>query len=145
MVNNDVAHAKAVSLAEGLMEREFRTLSAAPHDVPEYLSASDVALAFIKPSFSKRSSSPTKYAECLAMGLPLVVSRDVGDSDAIALREGGLALRRLDDASLRAALVELPRLLTMGREHFRRVASDLFDIERVALPAYQRIYEQLVH
>ena len=37
--------------------------SAAPRDVPSYLSASDAGLAFIKACFSKLASSPTKTAD----------------------------------------------------------------------------------
>ena len=43
-----------------------------PGEVPRYLKAADVAISFIKPCYSKQSSSPTKIAEYLASGLPVV-------------------------------------------------------------------------
>jgi glycosyltransferase involved in cell wall biosynthesis len=69
LVNNDPEMARAASRAGGLLESEV-TIRASASDVPAHLAAADAALALLRPCFSKRSSSPTKYAEALAMGLP---------------------------------------------------------------------------
>jgi hypothetical protein len=34
--------------------------------------------------------------------------------------------------------------LAKPREHFRDVAERLFDVDRVAIPVYRRLYEKLV-
>src|ERR1043165_7359834 len=70
--------------ARGLANRDYTVHTATAREVPSYLSASDAGLAFIKPCFSKLASSPTKFAEYLACGLPLVINRGVGDSDSLA-------------------------------------------------------------
>jgi glycosyltransferase involved in cell wall biosynthesis len=143
MVNNDGEAARAAGVRAGLLDGEQRVATAAADEVADYLSAADVGLALIKPSFSKRASSPTKYAECLAVGLPLVLSRGVGDSARIADGEGAVALDRFDDAALADAARALVPLLARPREHFRRLAAELFDVETVGLPAYRRIYQRL--
>lgn len=49
------------------------------HDeLPPFLSITDLGIMFIKPSYSKMSSSPTKFAEFLAMDIP-VLCNDIGD------------------------------------------------------------------
>ena len=53
------------------------------HEVPEYLRAADIALSFIKPSYSKLASSPTKIAEYLASGLPIICNAGIGDLDVL--------------------------------------------------------------
>jgi len=144
LVNNDRERALAAGDRAGLSRDEQRVATAKHHEMPAYLSAADVSLALIKPSFSKRSSSPTKYAECLAVGLPLVLSRGVGDSGEIADSGGAVALDEFDDDALRASIEPLLALLTKPREHFRAIAAKLFDVNSVALPSYRRLYERLV-
>ena len=144
LVNNDREIALAASRRAGLADAEVRVTSASAAEVAGFLSAADAALALIKPSFSKRSSSPTKYAECLAAGLPLAISRDVGDGGKVADRGVAAVLTSFDDAALDAAAAELARLIGRPREEFARAAADLFDVDQVAMPRYRRLYEALV-
>jgi glycosyltransferase involved in cell wall biosynthesis len=65
-----------------LNEGSYTVMASSSRDVPSYLSASDAGLAFIKPCLSKLASSPTKYAEYLGCGLPLIINSGIGDSDA---------------------------------------------------------------
>ncbi len=145
MVNNDESRARKASHDAGLSSSEIRTLHAAPSEVPSFLSAADAALALIRPCFSKRSSSPTKYAECLAMGLPVLICRDVGDGAKLAELGGAVSLDGSpNDAALAEASAQLVQLMQRPRDHFRRIATMLFDIDDVALPAYRQMYETLI-
>ena len=56
---------------------------AARNDVPEVLSILDYSIFFIKPTYSKISSSPVKQGEIMAMGIPLICNAGVGDTDII--------------------------------------------------------------
>ncbi|HOG20504.1 MAG TPA: glycosyltransferase [Salinivirgaceae bacterium] len=47
--------------------------------LPEILTVSDAAVSFIKPSFSKKASSPTKLAELFGLGIPVFSNIGVGD------------------------------------------------------------------
>src|SRR5262249_32214677 len=62
-------------------------LSADPTEVPQLLRRARAALFFIKPTPAKRASCPTKLAEALACGLPIVCNRGIGDLDEIVERE----------------------------------------------------------
>ncbi len=145
MVNNDPERVVGVGREAGLSPGEMSAVTATPAEVPDYLSAADVGLALVRPSFSKRSSSPTKYAECLALGLPLVICRDVGDGAEIESAGGAVGLpypARTTD--LAAGAAKLEALLSLGREHFRKVARTLFDLEEVGVPRYEQIYRDLL-
>ena len=134
--------------ARGICEKTYRVLAAAPSDVPSYLSASDAGLAFIEPCFSKLASSPTKYAEYLGCGLPIVISAGIGDSDALVTREevGALVSNFSDREYVNAAIIveQLANQAEQTRNRTRKVAERLFDVRRVGLKRYSRLYEAVL-
>jgi hypothetical protein len=144
LVNNDASSAHEASQRAGLTTSQYRVTSSPADRVTQYLSAADVGMALIKPCFSKRSSSPTKYGEYLAAGLPIVINRDVGDGAVIAERGGAVALTGTETEDHNAGADELLRLLTQPRTAFRAIAKSLFDVDQIALPAYRRLYSSLV-
>jgi len=145
LVNNGPRIAGAASQRGGLGEGEVTIRAVTAAEVPSYLAAADAALAMIRPCFSKRSSSPTKYAEALAMGLPLVISRDIGDGAELEKREGAVALGYpTSDTEMQEAARRLLRLMERPRESYRALARELFDVDTIALPAYRRLYRQLM-
>jgi glycosyltransferase involved in cell wall biosynthesis len=132
----------------GIGEHDYTVMAAASQDVPSYLAASDVGLAFIKPCFSKLASSPTKTAEYLACGLPLITNAGIGDSDALITGEKVGALVREFSAQeyerAATALEEFTEQPEETRRHAREVAAKLFDVRRVGMERYARLYERVL-
>jgi len=144
LVNNAPEIARAASREAGLAESQVTVLGVPAAEVPRHLAAGDAAVALIRPCFSKRSSSPTKYAEALAVGLPLLISRDVGDGAEIEERGGAVGLGYpIAPGAMEEAARRLARLMEKPRAHFRTLAREMFDVDTVALPAYRRLYERL--
>lgn len=133
--------------ARGIATENFAIISALPSDVPSYLSAADAGLAFIKPCFSKQASSPTKYAEYLACGLPLIINAGIGDSDTLIGDEnvGALVQRFAEDEYGRAtAIIEsMTSDADQTRRRTREVAERLLDVRRVGRERYAELYEQV--
>jgi glycosyltransferase involved in cell wall biosynthesis len=133
--------------ARGVSDEDFLIRRAAPRDVPRYLKAADAAVSFIKPCYSKLSSSPTKLAEYLAAGLPVVCNAGVGDVDAVVEGERvGVIVRELSAEAYGAALREVEAL---GREpgiadRCRDAARRRFDLTTVGGPRYRRLYRRLL-
>ncbi len=103
----------------------------APAAMPTELHAGDVGLCLIVSVPSKRASAPTRFAEYLAAGMPVAVTPDVGDLDALVTdHEVGVVLRGEDDASLLEAAVRLRALAAdpAARERCRRLAAERFDV-----------------
>jgi hypothetical protein len=74
-------------------------MRADPQDVPRLLGAADVSLSIIRSSIARVPSSPTKFAEYLAAGLPVISGAGIGDMDAhIADARVGVVLRSFDPA-----------------------------------------------
>ena len=131
----------------GLGENDFYISKVAPSEIPKYLSAADAAISFIKPCYSKLSSSPTKIAEYLASGVPVITNRGVGDvAEQIEADKVGAVLSNFDGQSYAAALTDLAELAKSGdlREECRAAARNEFDLEKVAGEKYRRIYEKLL-
>lgn len=127
---------------------DYTVLAAAPRDVSSYLSAADAGLAFIKPCFSKLASSPTKYAEYLACGLPLIINAGIGDADSLVTGEkAGALVCDFTEAEYTKAAQTIESLVR-DRENTRRetrgVAERLFDVRAVGVERYARLYERVL-
>jgi glycosyltransferase involved in cell wall biosynthesis len=67
----------------GIPPDKIRYTAAGRMEMPVYLSLAKAALYFIRPGYSKKASSPVKQGESLAMGLPVITNKGVGDSDLL--------------------------------------------------------------
>lgn len=140
--------------ASGVPDNELVVQPTAFDAMPAALAAADAAISFAEPRFSKIASSPVKVAEYLACGVPVVLNRGVGDSDAlidelchpsndagaIGVDAGGLSPTELDRAA--AALATL----TVGaaeRARARAAAERHFSLQSVGIARYQRLYQAL--
>jgi glycosyltransferase involved in cell wall biosynthesis len=133
----------------GIPEDRYTVIAAASDEVPSYLSASDVGVAFIKPCFSKLASSPTKYAEYLACGLPLVINAGIGDSDSLVLNENAGALidefANVEYEEAASYIDGLVRDQESTRVRTRDVAERLFDVRKVGVERYARLYDAVLN
>jgi glycosyltransferase involved in cell wall biosynthesis len=120
--------------------------SVAPENVPDQLYAGDVGLCLIASTFSKVASAPTRFAEYLAAGIPVIVTPGVGDLTEIVQSRGvGVVLAGEDPASLEAAAVEI-RKLASDRDaglRCRALAREMFDVEQGSA-RYAEIYKHLL-
>jgi glycosyltransferase involved in cell wall biosynthesis len=124
----------------------FSVLSAPASMVPSYLSAADAALSFNKPCFSKIASSPTKNAEYLACGLPLIMNAGIGDSDALIDDwNAGVLLEDFSDEEYAQAQTFIETIATQpgARQHARAIAERLFDLQTVGAERYAALYERV--
>ena len=124
----------------------FSVLSVPAREVASYLSAADAGLSFIKRCFSKIASSPTKNAEYLACGLPLIINAGIGDSDALIDEwKAGVLLRDFTDAEYAriGSAIETMAAQAGVRQNVRTVAERLFDLQTVGVERYASLYERV--
>jgi glycosyltransferase involved in cell wall biosynthesis len=89
----------------GINQDDIIITSASHSKVPLHIALFDLSVFFIKPTYSKMASSPTKQGEIMAMGVPLVCNAGVGDTDAIVNKyKSGMVLQSLSDESLSTVL-----------------------------------------
>lgn len=116
-----------------------------PGAVPEWLRRAS-ALFFFRSTPSSSASCPTKFAEGLAAGLPVICNRGIGDLDDIIEREGvGVLVDGFSDAAYSDAALRLKGLLEdpalSGR--CRRLAETRYSVE-LGVDAYHGLYTDLV-
>jgi glycosyltransferase involved in cell wall biosynthesis len=96
--------ARAEARAAGLNPDSLIIRRVSADEVPRYLGAADVAVAFRTPSFSQQAVSPIKIGEFLLCGLPIVANVGVGDlDDQLGGFDGAHLLKGLDRGELQAA------------------------------------------
>jgi len=130
----------------GVAEHDYAVVWARHEEMPAYLSASDAAIAFIRPSVSKQSSMPTKYGEYLSCGLPFAATSGVGDVDALLFGStaGVLVAAHSPEAHEKAA-DQLRALAESGDRAGRRaVAEREFSVVSRALPAFRDLYVRIL-
>jgi glycosyltransferase involved in cell wall biosynthesis len=129
----------------GVNSNQFTVLNVRPAKVASYLSASDVGIAFYKPTFSRLATSPVKVSEYLACGLPVIVNAGVGDSDKfVAAQKVGGVVKDFEEGDYERALVTIENLLAGNvRERARTLAENCFDVRRTGLERYARLYEKV--
>lgn len=130
--------------AKGFGDEDYVVESVSPSEIPAYLNASDCAVSFIKACYSKQSSSPTKIAEYLACGLPIVGNRGIGDGDKL-IDENNVGVM-VDDFSRESYLKSLNGIKELGnvRAKCRETARREFDLEKVGGHKYQRVYRRIM-
>lgn len=119
------------------------TVRANRNQVPEFLSIVDFALFFIKPCYSKISSSPTKHGELMAMGIPVITNTGVGDvAEIVRESNSGILLEKFDEPELNQAVQEI---LTrpFNRESIRQAAFTYYSLDK-AVQAYRKAYDKLL-
>jgi glycosyltransferase involved in cell wall biosynthesis len=131
----------------GVEPRQYTVRTVPPMSMPEHLVAADFGASFIRPGYSKRSSSPTKIGEYLASGLPVVTSAGIGDIDELIQTEGvGALVSGFSERDYRAAADRMAALLRDGeatRVRCRHVAEKHFSLEKVGWLGYLRVYRSL--
>jgi glycosyltransferase involved in cell wall biosynthesis len=130
----------------GVAAKDYLIRQVSPNEVPLYLKAADIGLSFIKSCYSKLSSSPTKIAEYLASGIPVISNAGIGDLDSII--EGdrvGIILRDLRQEAYLQALPRVDELLRDSHvsDRCRTTARTRFDLQSIGGPRYHRLYRRL--
>ena len=113
------------------------------HEIPLLLAGVDYGLFFIRPTFSKSASSPTKLGELLAVGLPVVANAGVGDVGEIFDEfDAGPLVRQFTDHEYERALQNLAERRSTGiplKENMKR----WFDLD-VGVRRYDSVYRKIL-
>jgi glycosyltransferase involved in cell wall biosynthesis len=147
VLSRDAAPLVTALEAAGFTSRDYRAVQVSPDEVRAYMHAADVGLMLIRPSFARRAMSPTKFAEYLAAGLPIVTSAGIGDLDEqVSPHRVGVALSQFDEDAMIAAVhdIETLRRDPQLASRCRHLARTTYDLERVGGARYRRLYEAVV-
>ena len=126
-----------------LDEKKIIVKKAARKEVPALLSLSEFAVFFIKPCYSKQSSSPTKHGEIMAMGIPVITNRGAGDvAEIITKYDSGMVLKELNDNEFHKAATFISSESFTNKNCIRHAAKEFYDLKS-AVEKYKTIYDQI--
>lgn len=129
----------AAASARGLPANALMIRSAARDEVATLVAAADVGLFFIRATYSKTASCPTKLGEFLAVEIPVIANRGVGDVDQVlAETRGGVLVDDFSDAACERAFASV-EALDRADAIWRSEARRWFDLG-MGVAAYDAIY-----
>lgn len=105
----------------------------------------DIGVFFYKNSFSEKGRSPTKMAEFLACGKPVIINKGIGDTEEILKNNNiGIVVKDVDIGSIRAAVGNIKELLKMKDTAFkcRLIAVKKYSLN-IGVSRYQEIYNKI--
>lgn len=124
---------------------DYRIIDLTPDQVGQYLSLSKFGIMFIKPVECKIGSSPTKFAESLASGVPVVVNKGIGDTeDIIRERKVGVVAEGLDTHFYDKAIEEMMKLVKTGglKDRCIETANEYFSLD-LGIGRYLNVYRKI--
>ncbi|GAB4283568.1 MAG: glycosyltransferase family 4 protein [Marinilabiliales bacterium] len=129
----------------GLKDSDFINIKVDRNSLPEILSVTDFGISFIKPSFSKMASSPTKVGEMLAMGIPIVVNKNVGDMDLVFSDPNiGFVVDTDNPHTYNNIIDKIFNKNKFNPELIRSIAYNYYDLDNVGIAKYKSIYNKLI-
>jgi glycosyltransferase involved in cell wall biosynthesis len=136
---DDPVGIRTAACARGIAPASLIVRAASRNEVPGLVAVADYGLFFIRPTYSKLASCPTKLGEFLAMGLPVLTNTGVGDVDEFLQQSGaGVLVNQFDCTAYLAALDEIETLPRRGAV-WRENARQWFDLNS-AIDRYDSLY-----
>jgi glycosyltransferase involved in cell wall biosynthesis len=120
--------------------------SARPEQMPTIVQRQTVSAMFFTGGLGKLGSSPTRMAEVLGCGRPVVANPGVGDVEKVIRQHRvGVLAQGPSSSEMDACVEELLALLQDPdlAQRCRRTAEDLFSLE-VGTTAYRQLYDGIL-
>ena len=134
---------RAEALQQGIPADKIIVTTAPREKMPVYISLSDCSIFFIRPTYSKKASSPTKHAELMGMGIP-VICNDIGDTGRIIEETGtGIMIKEFLETEYRTAVKRIDEIMSISKDHIRQAAYRYFDLD-AGVAKYLEIYKRVL-
>ncbi len=119
-------------------------LSVTYQAVPGYLSAADFAITPVKPVSSKKYCTPIKDGEYWAVGLPVIITKNISDDSFIIEKyKAGAVLNAISKEAYQEAIEAIDQILQENRYELRIRIRNLAETYRnydIARREYNKIY-----
>jgi glycosyltransferase involved in cell wall biosynthesis len=132
-----------MALKKGISQSQIRVQPATRNQVPELLSISNASLFFIKPVWSKKASSPTKMAEIMGMGIPVVTNSGVGDVELVMRQNPtGVLIESFTEEHYEKAVNQLLAFPDKKVTEVSELACKYFSLEQ-GISTFEKVYKIL--
>lgn len=112
-------------------------------EVPHYIALGNISIFLIRPTYSKKASSPTKMAEIMGMGIPIVCN-NIGDLDKqIVSGKNGYLIEHFTNKDYQKAIDSIDALISIDKQQIRKTAMGHYSLDK-GLELYNAVYEKLL-
>ena len=130
--------------SKGINRQNIRVIQGERKNLPSLISLSDVSIFFIKPAYSKKASSPTKQAELLGLGIPIICNGNVGDTgDIIEKNNAGFVIDSFSTNKYAEIIDSIENITSISPLHLRKVAESYASLE-LGIKRYTHVYEKVL-
>lgn len=140
ITKDNIQHVHSAAKKHKVPLEKLIVVSSSRSDMPYYISLSTASVFFIKPTFSKSASSPTKMGELLSMGVPVLTNSGIGDVDQIVTKtQCGLLIHGFNEKDYRKIAGDLIENSNLYKENTVSAANQYFSLQE-GIERYAKIY-----
>ncbi len=144
LTKDEPAKVWAEAMNEGISPENLVVRYATRKELPVYISLSDCSIFFIRPTYSKIASSPTKHGELMGVGVP-VICNNIGDTGFIIENtQTGFVINEFTKEEYMSSVKKIGELLSISKEHIRRKAFQYFNLEQGSA-SYSDVYKRVLN
>ena len=131
------------AIQEGVRTEQLKVTYAPRKELPLYISLSNCSIFFIRATYSKIASSPTKHAELMGMGVP-VICNNIGDTGHIieSTRTGSI-VKEFTESGYEQIRAKMDEMLAIPKEDIRQSAFEYFDLNK-GVQNYLEVYKRIL-
>jgi len=143
MTKDDAEKVKSEALRVGIPGSKVFVAYSNRERLPQFMALSNCSIFFIKNSFSKMASSPTKHGELMAMGIP-VICNNIGDTGNIVNNTGtGIIVDTFSNDSFQEVVNKIGDMEKIDKEYVRDCGKKTFDLHS-GVEKYLREYNRIL-
>lgn len=145
LLNDGAEHVQLLTKQYDVPENAVIFAKADYAEVPEWLGKARFGIIFLKQCVANVGSCPTKFAEYLSCGLPVIVSSGIGDCDEILMNHSlGVIAKNFSEKDYARAAEGILRLSNSKNFYIpaRKVVEGTFSLQK-GVEDYYKIYISL--
>lgn len=143
--NNETEKLNKLFSQKEINKKDYTILTVSPEQVSNYLSGCDIAVSFIYKTYSKKAAFPTKIAEYLMAGLPVVINSQTDFlKNLIVKNKIGVVVDNPDNCDFNKKIDELQVILQDKNIKLicKKIAQGYLN-KNICIDKYMDIYKKL--
>jgi glycosyltransferase involved in cell wall biosynthesis len=144
LTKDNIKKVREEALSTGIPNDKIFVTYSNREKLPQFLALSTCGVFFIRNTSSKIASSPSKHAELMGMGIPIICN-DIGDTGYIVNKtKTGIIVDDFSEYSFQDAISQIDRLEKIDRRYIQNCSREIFDLN-IGVQQYSDIYNRIMN